>query len=86
MSLKAEVNSCLMESSSIKSFIHINWHLVNEFGSVMSYILNGHATSRAVDESGASCSSIKRDTQVQLLLDSELFHNVDGTALETLFT
>ena len=49
----------------------------------MRYILNAHATLWTVNEYGATCFSVKCNTEVKFLANGYFLYNVDTVTLET---
>jgi len=49
----------------------------------MSYIFNAHTTSLTVNKHWATSLSVKSQTQIEFLINRDLFDNVDAVARET---
>ncbi len=78
-----EVFGGLKEVLNLGALSDIDLDLVNLLGVVVSYILNGHATFRAVDEHCGARLTVECHTEIELFINGNLFDNVDTVAGES---
>jgi len=80
---KTKVFSCLNQVIFVNTVDGINLKLENLLRVSLCNIFNRHTTSRAKDKGGAASFSIESETEVELLVDGKLFHDVHGVAWQT---
>lgn len=81
-----KVRSSLDQILHFGAVVDIDMNLEDFLWVRVSNVLNGHATSRAVDEHGALGLAIESHAQIELFIDSDLLNDVDAIARESCVT